>query len=159
VAEPAAEGEPGDAGGGDDPAGGGQPERVGGVVEVRPGAAGLGAGGAPLRVDADAAHPAEVQDEPVVAGPEAGDAVAAAPHRQRQAVVAGQVHRGDHVGDPGGADDHRRVAVDQAVVDPPRRLVVGVAGADDLPAEPAGRLQGRLPLHRLASRSGRWPAA
>ena len=52
----------------------------------------------------------------------AGDVVAAAAHRQREAVLAGEADRGDDVGRPGRLDDERRRRLDHAVPEP-RRVV------------------------------------
>ena len=57
--------------------------------------------------------------------------------------------RGDDVGDVAAAGDRPRIAVDHAVVDPPRRVVVGVAGRDELPA------QGRPQVARSPPRPSR----
>ena len=66
VAQPAAEGDAADAGGGDDAARRGQPEGVGGVVQIAQRRAALDAGGAGLGIDADPVHRREVDDQPVV---------------------------------------------------------------------------------------------
>ena len=90
---------------------------VGGVVQVAPGTTALCPDGALLRIDPDPSHPAEVEDEPIVAGPKAGDAVAAAPHGQQNPVLASELDRCHHVPYPRGADDQRGPAVDHRVVD------------------------------------------
>ena len=46
----------------------------------------------------------------------AGHVVAAAAHRQQQAVLAGEVDRGDDVGGARAAGDQRRAAVDQPLL-------------------------------------------
>ena len=56
----------------------------------------------------------------------AGDVVAAAAYRHEQPVGAGEVHRGDDVGGAVAAHDQRRAAVDHAVPDHARRVVVVV---------------------------------
>ena len=93
VAEAAAEGEAADAGGGDDPARRGQPERVGGVVDLAPGAAAADPDGARLRVDPNAVQRREVDHQAVVARPQPGAVVAAAADGEEQVVVAGEVDR------------------------------------------------------------------
>ena len=55
------------------------------------------AGDALLGIDLDAAQPREVDDDPVVAGREARDAVAAAPDGDDQVLLAGEAERGDDV--------------------------------------------------------------
>ena len=77
------------------------------AVDVGPRAATLRPDGAPLRIDADAAHPREVDHHAVVADCRAGDVVPAAAHRQGQVVLPREVHGGDDVGHAGTHDDER----------------------------------------------------
>ncbi|HEY1206419.1 MAG TPA: hypothetical protein VGF05_17125 [Bryobacteraceae bacterium] len=128
VAEAAAQGQAGDTGGGDDAAGRGRAEGVGGVIEVAPGAAGFGARGLGARIDADAFHRREVEDQAVVARAEAGGSVAAAADGDVELGIPGEVHRADDVGDPGGADDQRGAPIDASVIDLARRFVGVVTG-------------------------------
>src|SRR5439155_8491880 len=88
VADAAAERESGDARGRNDSAGRGQPEGIGGVIEVAPRAAALGADRLRVRVDADALHRRHVDDDALVVGAEAGNAVAAATDGQVESVLA-----------------------------------------------------------------------
>ena len=135
MADAAAEGDAADAGGGDDAAGRGQAEGVGGMVEIAQHGAGLDAGGARHRIDADAVHRREVDHQPVVDGAQAGAVVAAAADGDGDAVLAGEVDGGDDVGHVGAADDERRMAVDHRVVDHAGVVVAGVAGLDQLAAQ------------------------
>lgn len=116
VADAAAEGQAGDAGGRDDAAGGGEPEGVRGMVEVAPVAAALYAGRPLLRVDADALHRAEVQDDAVVDGAEPRHAVGARADGEVESALAGGVDGDAHIGDVDGADDREGSAVDHRVV-------------------------------------------
>src|SRR5918994_1423665 len=106
-ADPAAEGEPGDAGAGHQPAGDRQAERLGLVVERRPGEPGLGDGPPAGRVDADALHRRGVDDDPTVAGGEPGDTVGAAAAHHLEPLAAGELHRPHDVGGTGAPDDQR----------------------------------------------------
>ncbi len=133
VAEAAAEGEAADAGGGDDAAGGGEAEGVGGVVDVAPGAAAADAGGPGGGVDPDARHGREVDDEPAVAGAEAGAVVAAAADREEEAAVAGEADGGDDVAGVGAAGDEGGAPVDHGVEDGAGPVVARIAGLDQLP--------------------------
>ncbi len=89
-----------------------------------------------------AAHRREVEHDPALADRMAGDVVAAAADRDREAVLTGERRRArDHVGDPVAPDDDRRAAVDHGVPDArgPRRS--RRRRPEDLPANgrPAGR--------------------
>jgi hypothetical protein len=94
----AAEGEPGDPGVGDLAAGDGEPVFLGRGVQLGPDDPGPGRRRPGVRVDGDALHRAKVHDEAVVADGQAGDAVAAAADRDRQAVAAGERDGRDDVG-------------------------------------------------------------
>ena len=134
-ADAAAEREPGDPRGGHEPAGHREPERLRLVVEVRPRAAALGAGGATRRVDAHGGHRGQVDDDAAVAGGEAGQRVPAAADGDEQVLAAREVHRAHHVGDAGAADDQRRPPVVGAVPDRARLVVALVGGPDELAAQ------------------------
>ena len=75
VPDAATEGESGDAGGRDDAEGYGETVGMSGVVDVAGGAAGGDAHGSVLDVDADPAHPGQVDDQPVVHAAETGTVV------------------------------------------------------------------------------------
>ena len=81
VAEAAADGEAGDAGGGDEAEHGRQPVHLRLAVQIAQRAAGLRAADALRRIDPDAAQQRQVDHQPAVAHREAGDVVAAAAHR------------------------------------------------------------------------------
>ena len=81
------------------------------------------AGGLRLRVDLDAAHPGEVDHDPVVAGGEPGDAVPAAADRDRKILFAAEAEGGDDIVHAARTDDHRRSTVDHPVPDAARLVV------------------------------------
>ena len=91
------------------------------------------------RVDADAAHLRQVDDQAVVAAAEAGAVVAAAADREQQLVLAGVVDRGHDVGGVGAARDHLGPLVDHAVVQRPGLVVVLVRRTDQPPAKSRNR--------------------
>jgi hypothetical protein len=62
--------------------------------------------------------------------------VAPAAHRQKNPVLASEVHRGDDIGDPSAAGDERRFLVDHAVPDLAGLVVALVAGSDQLALQP-----------------------
>jgi hypothetical protein len=125
---------------GDDARRCGQPERLGLPVELTEQDARLHARRPRVRVDADALHQAQVDQERIVRDRQAREAVPAAPHRDREPVLATQFHRRDHVRDTRAPRDQRRAPVDRAVPDLPVLVVGRVVPADDLPAEPALQL-------------------
>jgi hypothetical protein len=79
------------------------------------------------RESGHAAHAGQVDHQPVVAQGAARNVVAAAAHRQRQAVVARKRHAGEHVGSAGAAHDQRRTAIDHRVPDRPGSVILRVA--------------------------------
>src|SRR5262249_1198821 len=135
IADAAAQGEAADAGGGDEAAGGGQAEGMGGVIDVAPDAAALDAHGAVGGIDADALPAPQVDDQAVLAGAQAGAVVPAAAHGEGELVLAGEVDRGDDVGDVGAAGDERGPAVDHGVVDATGLVVARVGRLNQLAAQ------------------------
>jgi hypothetical protein len=136
-AEAAAQREPGDARVGNGAARRGEAERLGFVIELAPEHAALGPYRAGARVDPDAFHRRQVEDQAAVVGAVARRAVAAAAQGQRQAVGSGEVDGLLHVGGAGRAHDEGWTAVDVAVPHASRRLVAGVIASDQLAAERA----------------------
>ena len=149
VADAAAERQAGDAGGGEEAGRGGHAERDGRVVDVSPGASGVDADGAVLRVDRGAAQQRQVDDQGVVPYPEARRVVAAAPDRDLDAVLAGEPHAGDDVGGVTAAGDGRRVLVDHGVVDGAGLVIPGISRPDQVTAHGGGQF-----LVRSGSRGG-----
>jgi hypothetical protein len=91
--------------------------------------------GTRLRIDAGSPEETEVEDHAVVASGEPRDAVTAAPHRDHELALPRKADRSGDVVAARRPHDQRRPAVDHAVPDPARRVVVGVAGAHDLARE------------------------
>ena len=115
-------------------------ERHGRVIDVSPGAAGVGADGVVLRANGGAAQQRKVDDQGVVPHSEAGHVVAAAPDGDLHAVVAAEADAGDDVGDVAAARDGGRVLVDHGVVDGARLVVTGIGGRDQVAAQGGGQL-------------------
>ena len=92
---------------------------------------GLRPGEAALGIDVEALHRAEVEDDAAVVRAVAGEAVAAAADRQREAGLARQDDGPGDVGRVGRADDQRRAPVGVRAVDLAGHVVVGAAGQDD----------------------------
>ena len=102
------------------PSGGGQPVLLRRAVDVAQPAPGLDGRGPRLRVDSDAAQARHVERQAPVGERGARDVVAAAAHRQQQAVLAGEADRRDDVGRPVGWTTSAG-RVDHAVPEPRRR--------------------------------------
>src|SRR6185436_19967670 len=64
-----------------------------------------------------------------------GDVVAAAPDRHLEPCASRELERGDHVSSGAAADDQRRAAVDETVVDGTGLVVARVARGDDEPGD------------------------
>ena len=139
-AHPAAEREAGHPRVGDDADRADEPVRLRGVVELGEQRAAAHAGGAPLGIDVGAAHPREVDHDAVVAGREAGDAVAAAPDGDDELLLTGEAEGRDDVVGACRPHDQRGPTVDHAVPDRARLVVAGVVGAHDLARESVGQL-------------------
>ena len=106
---------------------------LGGVLPG--GEAGLRPRGPLGRVDVQPAHGPEVEHEPAVGDAVARVAVAAAPDRQLQVVLAGERDGHRDVGGAGGTDDERGAAIERRVLQAPGRLVLGAGRGDHGPVE------------------------
>jgi hypothetical protein len=137
VAEAAAEREPADARGRDDPAGRRQAVRVGRRIHLGPGAATADPDGASLGVDVDVAQQREVDHHAVVARAEPGAVVAAAADRHDEVVCAREAERPRDVVRARAARDQRRALVDHRVEEAARLLVVAVLRSDQAARESA----------------------
>jgi hypothetical protein len=115
---------------GDDPADRRQSEELRLAVELAPEHSRLRAGNSAVRIDPDALHQRQIDHEPAVTERVAADAVAAGAHRDKQIVLAGEVERGDDVGDAGTAGDPAGSSVDSAVPDRAGLVVAFVVGSD-----------------------------
>ena len=147
VADAAAEREPADAGRRDDAAGRREAVGVRRVVEHAPRRAALGARRLRLGIDVNVRHAGQVDDDRVVGGAEAGDAVAAAAHGQVELVLAREVHGRDHVVGGRAAHDDARPPVDHRVEDLARLVVACVARRDHLAADALAEAVDRLGRH------------
>ena len=132
-ADPAAEREPGDAGRRDEATGHRQPEGLRLVVELSPGRAALGDDALGVRVDPDALHRRQVDDDPAVGGGEPGQAVSTTANGDLELLAARELDGGDDVGDARAANDERRTPVDHPVPDGPSRVVAGSPGRSTSP--------------------------
>ncbi len=102
----------------------------------------LGPGGAPLGVDLEPLHVGQVDHDPALGRAVAGHAVAAASHGELQPVLAGVRDRSCDVVGVRDLDDRGRPAVDVAVEDGARLVVVGMAGLDHAALELVGESGG-----------------
>ncbi len=125
-ADAAAQGQPGHPGLGHDAGRDDQPVRGGGRVHVTQAAAAAHVDQLVLRVHGDLAQAAQVEGQAAFGHALAGHVVAAAADRGVQAVLAGHVDRGHHVGGAGTAQDQAGTPVDHGVPQLAGRLVLGV---------------------------------
>ena len=136
-AEAALQGQAADAGRGDDATGRGQSEHLGFSVEIAPGGAALDMGRAVGGLDQHRSHVGKIDHDAAVIGCQAGHVVASAADRKIEALLASEVHGGDHIGSAAAAGDQRRGAVDQAVAHHARVVVAGIARLDQCAAKTA----------------------
>ncbi|MNM78458.1 hypothetical protein D3C81_903610 [compost metagenome] len=133
-AKPAAERQPGHAGGGVDAERRGQPERLRLVVEIGQQGAAADPGHFFLGIDLDTAVRGEVDDQPVRADRTACDIVSAAAHGQHQPAVSREVDGLDHVGGARTLHDDGGPLVHSGVPDGAGRVIARVGGQQDLAA-------------------------
>src|SRR6185503_8941910 len=93
------------------------------MVQLAERAAAIYAHGALGRIDADAAHERQVDDQAAFARPQTGAVVPAAADGHEQFLLAPEVDGGDDIGHIGAAGNERRALVDHDVVHGPRLIV------------------------------------
>ena len=147
----AAQREPGDAGGRDDPEWHGLTEGLGRVIDVAGRAARAHSHRLVLGVDPHALHRRQVDDQAVVDAAETRAIVAAAANGDRELVVPAEIDRGDHVGDVGASGDEQRPLVDHGVVELSRLFVFRMVAPDNRPAKTLGKFGNDFVVHRVTS--------
>jgi hypothetical protein len=110
----------------------------------------LRARGGPLGIDRDALHLGEVDHHAAVSHGAAGDVVPAAPDRHLKLAAAGKRECCDDVLDAPGADDQRRLAVDEAVVHGACRVVPRMIGREHRTGNTAPELIENMVVQRGA---------
>ena len=138
-AQPTTEGEPGDAGAGNNPARDRETVQLGFAVELAPGDAALRPYRAAFGIDVDSLHRREVDHHSAIDGRASCHVVTAATNRDFEAQLAREVDGIDHVGHATTSGDQRRALVHQPVVDLSRFLVACVRRPQELPGERAGK--------------------
>jgi hypothetical protein len=103
-----------------------KPVRRCGVVQLRPDDAAPDRGRFRGGIDSDALHQSEIDHHATVCHGSAGDVVATAANRDLELGTTSERQSGDDVVRGPAAHDQRRLAVDQAVVNRARLVVVGI---------------------------------
>ena len=101
------------------------------------------------RIDAHAVHLRQVDHQALLAHRLAGEAVAAAAHRQQQLVRRRELHRLHDVGGAAAARDQRRMAIEGAVPDAPRGVVAGAVAQQQLAAQARREILDVAPLRMI----------
>ena len=135
VPEPAAQGEPGDAGRGDESQRRRKAVELGLAIHVAQEAAGLRPREPGRRIHPDATHQRHVEHHRAVGDREAGDVVAASLDRERQPMLAHELHRGDDVSHAETADHQRGAAIDHGVPEAASVVVAWITGAEERAAQ------------------------
>jgi hypothetical protein len=129
--EPTAQGEPADTGVADRARSGGQPVFLRGRIHIAEQRTARHPDPASRGVDRHRSHQAEVDHQPVVTGGGTRRVVGPATHSDLQTLLAGEVHRGDHIGPVDASRDDSRSPVDVGVPQCPDRVVCGLLRAGD----------------------------
>src|SRR5439155_18116941 len=131
IADAAAEGDTADADGAGVAEADREAVRAEGGGELGRGESGLGPCDAVLDVDVQSLHRREIEDDPALGGAVTGGAVAAAAHRELEAATAREADDPPDVGRVRGSDDGGGAAIEAAVEQPARGVVLRIAGRDD----------------------------
>jgi hypothetical protein len=86
------------------------------VIDVAGCASGIDPNRPAVRIHADAPRRRQVDHQPTVAATETWAVVSAAPDREEQTLLLGEVYGADDIGDVGAARDEARPFVTHAVV-------------------------------------------
>ena len=134
-ADAAAQADTADAGMADDAARGSETVRLRRMVDISPQGAALDECRALDRIDRDGAHRRQVDHDPAVAHRGAGDVVTPTANGDLEIAVAGEAHRGGHIGGVAAAGNQPRSSVDGAVPYGSGGVVVIVVGDDHIAPE------------------------
>ena len=105
------------------------------VIEFTPRDTSLSAGRAPQRIDTNALHPRQVNDDAPVANGVTSDVVTATTHGHQELVGASKIDGVDDVGHSSALDDHCGVFVDHPVPNLADLVAVVIAGTEQLPTQ------------------------
>src|SRR5688572_7021505 len=83
------------------------------------------------RIDANALHHREIDDEAIIATAKTGTVVSAAPDGQQQAFFLRKIHRAYNVGHVDAACDQPGPLIDHSVVKSPHHVIVRICWADE----------------------------
>ena len=122
----------------------------GGLVELVPGHATLRGRGALLGIDGDVLHLGEVDHHAAVGDGAAGDVVSTAPDGHLEPAASGKCQGCDDVLGAPGADDQRRLAVDEAVVHGACRVIARMIGGEHRTGDAALELIEKMVVQRGA---------
>ncbi len=112
-----------------------EPVRLRLPIELSEEHAGLSPRGAGLRIDVDALHRSQIDDDAAVADRVAGEAVTAAFDGEGEIGPPRERHGRAHIGGAGAPSDQGGTPVDGAVPDRPALVVGGVARPHEVPGE------------------------
>ncbi len=147
VADAAAQRQPADAGRGDDAGRHGHAEGMRGVIHVAPCAAAVRRDGVRRRVDSNALHPRQVDDQPVVTDSRPPPLWPPPRIADKHPVFAGKVDCCDDIRHVSTRDDETRPLVDHRVVNFAGRVICLIRGLDELTANTTSKLVSRHSGH------------
>ena len=147
IAVTAAQRQPGDAGGRDDPERHGLTEGLGRVIDVAGRAARAHSHRPVLGIDPHALHRRQVDDQAVIDAAKTRTIVAAAANGDRELVVAAEIHRRDDISDVRASGDEQRPLVDHGVVEFSRLIVFRMVAPDNRAAKALRELSNGFVVH------------
>ena len=145
---PAAQREPADTGVRDAPTRRGEVMLLRCRVDVDPGAPAAGGRGAGCRIDVDLSHRRQIDDD-ALAQRGAGDPVAAAAHRDRQAGVTREAQRLGDLGRVLRPGYRRRTNIDHGIEDRPGGVITGIFRGNNLTGEGFAQLVNNRGSHGI----------
>src|SRR6266498_5612130 len=112
-----------------------EPECMGGVVNVAPTAAAAHSHSSCCRIDMNKLNPGQIDDQAIVADPQATGIVASTSNRYLERMLLPEMNGGHHIGHVCAKSDQARLLADHGVVHFARLVVFRVGGFNQLATE------------------------
>src|SRR6202011_5807964 len=132
---PAAQGQPADTGGRNDPAGNSRPKSMVGMIDVSPGTAASHGSCVRSRINPGVLDPRQINYQTVVANPQAAGVMPTAADRQQYIILSSKIDAIDDVSHVCALRNESRLFNDHGVVNLSSCVVIGVLRLDQFAAQ------------------------
>ena len=120
------------------------------MIDVSPGAAAFHLDGAGDRIDTDALHPRQVNDQAIVTGAQPGATMAPAPHGDQEPMLARELDRGNDVSHVATAGNKARTPINHGIIDFASHLIARIVRLQQFPTQTGLEgVNGGMVIHRV----------